>query len=230
MAAQSLNYRKTLRLAMITLWPDKLPPDWHPPTELPSGVRLIVYQLEVSPQTKRSHYQVRNCQSCVIKTSLHADVRGDDELSETDSYHEDSEDGSEAPSECMACRASLRDGRASYSVLFKGRYQGPWCCNCIIRYGMHTWAIIEPHFFWFPQLRHAYGTRQAERPPRRSRNVDGAPVGSGSSTAAPDDVREVPQGLHSVTIGPTSEAGPEPGALLMRTWYWQCLTHGMNRT
>lgn len=43
---------------MITLWPDKLPPTWSPPDELPSGVRLLVYQEEIAPATNRRHFQV----------------------------------------------------------------------------------------------------------------------------------------------------------------------------
>jgi len=168
----------------------------------------------------------------------------DDEPSETDSYHDSADDEPEDPSECVACRSSLRNGRASYCVLFKGREQGPWCCSCVIRHAnaetawmarivcfneieslIYMSALIRARL----ELRHAYGTRTAERPPRRSRNPVGGEKPQGSSTTTPDDVREVPQGTSRVTLGPISGAGPEPGMLVYR-WILYHMTKDCNRT
>jgi len=168
----------------------------------------------------------------------------DDEPSETDSYHDSADDGPEEPSECVACRSSLRDGRASYCVLFKGREQGPWCCSCVIRHAnvetawlarmvcfnevesiIYQSALIQARL----DLRHAYGTRAAERPPRRSRNPGASEKPQGSSTTTPDDVCEVPQGTSRVTLGPVSGAGPEPGMLVYH-WILYHMTKECNRT
>lgn len=61
MADSSISYRnKTYRNLMFTIWLDKLDQEFVEllPQELPDGVRLLAYQVEVCPDTGRDHIQV----------------------------------------------------------------------------------------------------------------------------------------------------------------------------
>lgn len=58
MERDQIQYNKTYRNLLITLWEDKLPMGWEIPSTLPAGVRLYVGQLECCPETGRRHYQV----------------------------------------------------------------------------------------------------------------------------------------------------------------------------
>lgn len=56
----TFSYNKTYRKLLFTLWKDKLPEDWTPPSDeelKAAGVRLFVTQQEICPQTGREHWQ-----------------------------------------------------------------------------------------------------------------------------------------------------------------------------